>query len=242
MLERLQKVISQAGLASRRQAEKLITEGRVAVNGHVVTELGSKVVINKDKISVDGKLITGEKPVYILLYKPKGVVTTLRDPQGRKTISDFIKDIPQRVYPVGRLDYNTEGLLILTNDGELTHALIHPSKKINKIYSAKISGQASEEKLDLLRAGVQLEDGMTAPALIQRKAYDKIKNETSIEITIHEGKNRQIRRMCEKIGHPVNQLKRIQFAFLTLSGLKRGQYRHLNPIEIEELKVLTQIR
>lgn len=240
MLERLQKVISQSGIASRRQAEKLILEGRVSLNGKTVTELGTKVAIGRDKVRIDGKLIESEKLIYLLFYKPKGVVTTLHDPQGRKNIKEFIKEIPQRVYPVGRLDYNTEGLLLLTNDGELTHSLIHPSKKVDKVYLARVVGRPPEEKLDLLRAGIQLEDGVTSPAIIKQKKYDKDKNETLLEITIHEGKNRQIRRMCETIGHPVNQLKRIQFAFLTLEGLKRGRYRQLSSLEVEELKAMTK--
>lgn len=241
MVERLQKMISQAGLASRRHAEKLIINGRVAVNGRVVTKLGTKVDPQKDKVTVDGKLITGEKFVYILLYKPKGVVTTLNDPQKRKTVVDLIKDVPQRIYPVGRLDYNTEGLLLLTNDGELTNALIHPSKKISKVYRAVVDGYPTEEELDKIRVGMKLEDGMTAPAIVNIIGVDHENNNTTLEITIHEGKNRQIRRMCEKIGHPVKKLKRVKFAFLDLKGVKRGGYRFLTPDEIKELKSLSQL-
>lgn len=238
MVERLQKIISQAGIASRRHAEKLITDGRVTVNGHVVTELGTKVEPRKDKVAVDGKVIAGEKYVYILLHKPKGVVTTLNDPQKRKTVVDLIKDIPERIYPVGRLDYNTEGLLLLTNDGELTNALIHPSRKIRKVYQAIVEGVPAEEKLDRFRVGMKLEDGLTAPALVNIVDVDRERNLTALEIVIHEGKNRQIRRMCEKIGHPVKQLKRIRFAFLDLQGVRRGSYRFLTPTEVTELKNL----
>ncbi|MDD4602063.1 Ribosomal large subunit pseudouridine synthase B [bioreactor metagenome] len=238
MAERLQKIISQAGIASRRHAEKLISDGRVTVNGAVVTELGTKVEPRKDKVAVDGKLIVSEKYVYILLHKPKGVVTTLNDPQKRKTVVDLIKDIPERIYPVGRLDYNTEGLLLLTNDGDLTNALIHPSHNIRKVYLAKVHGVPAEEKLDLFRVGMKLEDGLTAPALVNIIEIDKEKNSTTLEIIIHEGKNRQIRRMCEKIGHSVIQLKRIKFAFLDLKGVRRGSYRYLHQNEVEELKRL----
>ncbi|MGL5514453.1 MAG: pseudouridine synthase [Sporomusa sp.] len=238
MLERLQKVIAQAGIASRRDAEELITAGRVKVNGKTVTELGTKIEPGRDRVSVDGKTLKAEKDVYILLYKPKGVVTTLDDPRGRKTVSDLVAKVPERIYPVGRLDYNTEGLLIMTNDGDLTHTLTHPSHEISKTYLAKVERYPSEDKLDKLRVGIKLEDGVTAPAKINVVAIDREKELTTLEIIIYEGKNRQIRRMCEAIGHPVNNLKRIQYAFLTLEGLHRGQYRHLRASEVEALKQL----
>ena len=226
MAERLQKIISQAGIASRREAENLIKTGRVSVNGKKVTELGTKVEPMRDKVAVDGKLITIEKHVYILLNKPKGVLSTLDDPGGRKTVVDLVADdIPQRIYPVGRLDYNTEGLLLMTNDGELTNSLIHPSRKIFKTYVAKVDGIPLEEKLDLLRAGIKLEDGMTAPAQIDIIEIDHKNNISAVQIIIHEGKNRQIRRMFEAIRYPVKQLKRIKFAFLDLTGVRRGHYQ-----------------
>lgn len=238
MLERLQKVIAQAGIASRRDAEELIKAGRVTVNGKVVTELGTKVEPKRDRIAVDNKLIKAEKYLYILLNKPKGVITALEDPQGRKTVADLVDKIPERIYPVGRLDYNTEGLLIMTNDGDLTNTLTHPSSEIPKTYLAKVQGYPPEEKLDKLRVGIKLEDGMTAPAKINIIAIDQEKELTTLEIVIHEGKNREIRRMCEAIGYPVKNLKRIKIAFLTLEGLRRGQYRQLLPSEVEELKGL----
>ncbi|WP_425061111.1 Ribosomal large subunit pseudouridine synthase B [Sporomusa carbonis] len=238
MLERLQKVIAQAGIASRRDAEELIKAGRVTVNNIVVTELGTKIEPKRDKVAVDGKPLTAEKYVYVLLNKPKGVVTTLEDPRGRKTVADLVANIPERIYPVGRLDYNTEGLLIMTNDGDLTYALTHPSHEIAKTYLAKVEGYPPEEKLDLLRAGIKLEDGITAPAKINIVAVDREKGLTTLEIIIKEGKNRQIRRMCEAIGYPVKNLKRVKIAFLTLEGLRRGQYRQLLPGEVEELKRL----
>ncbi|MDF2572076.1 MAG: rluB [Sporomusa sp.] len=237
-MERLQKVIAQAGIASRRDAEELITAGRVTVNGKVVTELGTKIEPRKDRVAVDGKPLKAEKYVYILLNKPKGVVTTLEDPRGRKTVADIVAKIPERIYPVGRLDYNTEGLLIMTNDGDVTHALTHPSHEIAKTYLAKVEGFPPEEKLDKLRVGIKLEDGVTAPAKINIVDIDREKQLTTLEIVIYEGKNRQIRRMCETIGYPVKNLKRIQYAFLTLEGLHRGQYRQLLASEVEELKRL----
>lgn len=240
MLERLQKVIAQAGVASRRDAEELIKAGKVKVNGKIVTELGSKIEPKRDRVTVDGKPLKAEKNVYILLYKPKGVVTTLDDPRGRKTVAQLVAAIPERIYPVGRLDYNTEGLLIMTNDGDLTHALTHPSHEIAKTYLAKVQGFPPEEKLDKLRVGIKLEDGVTAPAKINIVAIDQEKELTTLEIVIYEGKNRQIRRMCEAIGYPVKNLKRVKFAFLTLEGLRRGQYRQLLAGEVEDLKRLAK--
>lgn len=236
MPERLQKVISQAGIASRRESEELIKAGRVKVNGVVVTELGTKVEPTRDKVAVDNKPIRTEKPVYILLNKPRGIVTTLHDPEGRKTVASLLSDISERIYPVGRLDYNTEGLLLMTNDGELTHALTHPSHEIDKTYRAKVLGRPPEEKLDRLRAGIKLEDGLTAPAKVNAVEYDREKDLTTVEIVITEGRNRQVRRMFEAIGHPVRQLKRVKFAFLTLVGVRRGAYRHLEADEVETLK------
>ena len=165
MEERLQKVLAQAGVASRREAEGYILAGRVKVNGKVVKELGTKVGPDAF-IMVDGHPIHRERKTYLLFYKPRGVVTTMKDPEGRKTVADYVKDIPQRVYPVGRLDYNTEGLLLLTNDGELAQALTHPSHEVDKTYEVTVPGIVPQEKLDLLRVGVKLEDGMTAPAVV----------------------------------------------------------------------------
>ncbi len=235
--ERLQKVISRAGVASRRQAEELILAGKVKVNEQVVTELGVKVS-SKDKVKVDGKLIRRENPVYLLFYKPKGVITTTKDERGRKTVLDYLPRVKERVYPVGRLDYNTEGLLVLTNDGHLTNKMIHPRYELKKVYRARIEGMATEESLDKLRVGVELEDGVTSPALVQKLEYEPMRDYTVIEITIHEGRNRQVRRMCEAIGHPVLQLKRTQVGNLTLEGLRRGQSRELTKEELRELKEL----
>ena len=236
-MERLQKFISQAGLASRRAAEKLIQEGRVSVNGKVVTELGVKVEPLKDKVSVDGKIIkTAAKHVYYILNKPKGYLSTAKDDRDRKTVLDLLPDVKERIYPVGRLDNNTEGLLVLTNDGELMNQLLHPKYEIYKTYVVKIDRTPDEEKLDRLRAGINLEDGMTAPAKLYVTGRDPLRDLTTLEITIHEGKNRQIRRMFAAIGHDVKALKRIEFAGLTLSGLRRGQYRELTENELRQLR------
>lgn len=228
-LERLQKIIARAGICSRREAEKLILDGRVSVDGKIIRELGAKAELNQ-KIRVDGKLLTlDSEKIYIMLNKPRGYVSTAKDERGRKTILELI-DISERIYPIGRLDLNSEGLILLTNDGELTNALIHPRFEVKKTYRAKISGLLTEEKLDLLRAGVELDDGLTAPAEIYMLDKDLV------EITIHEGRNRQVRRMFSAIGCDVKRLRRIKFANLTLDGLKVGKWRELTAEEVVELK------
>jgi 23S rRNA pseudouridine2605 synthase len=239
MAERLQKVISQAGVTSRRDAEKIITAGRVKVNGKTISELGTKVEL-EDVIKIDGKAINREKLVYVLLNKPKGVVTTLKDPEGRETVASLVKDISERIYPVGRLDYHTEGLLLITNDGNLTQAITHPRHHIPKVYEVKVLGLPSDEQLDKLRQGIKLEDGLTQPAKVILLNRDQVKNVSELEVTIFEGKNRQIRRMFEAIGHPVRDLKRTKLAFLTLVGVKRGAYRLLTADEVRRLKSLIQ--
>ena len=231
-MERLQKLIARAGICSRREAEKIISAGRVTVDGKIITELGAKADPSKNKIRVDGKplKICAEK-IYLLLNKPRGYVSTVKDERGRKTVLELLgENFSERVYPVGRLDLNSEGLLILTNDGDLTNALIHPRFEIKKTYRAKISGDVTEEKLDKLRAGIELDDGLTAPA----EVYLLEKN--LVEITIHEGRNRQVRRMFAAIGCDVKRLKRVKFAGLTIDGLKVGQYRELTAEEVAKLK------
>ena len=236
MEERLQKILAAAGVASRREAEKIITAGRVRVNGKIVTELGTKVDPDRARIAVDGKPIKAETKAYYLFYKPRGVVTTMSDPQNRRSIADFVKDLPERVFPVGRLDYNTEGLLLLTNDGALAQALMHPSHEGKKTYLVKVPGIVPDEKLDMLRVGVKLEDGMTAPAVVNLRTYDHEHNFTLFDITIHEGRNRQVRSMCDAIGFPVRELKRIKLGPLTLSNLSRGKFRELSESELAALK------
>lgn len=236
MEERLQKILAAAGIASRREAEKIITAGRVRVNGKIVTELGSKFDADHVQISVDGKPIKAEMKVYYMFYKPRGVVTTMSDPQNRRSIADFVQDLPERVFPVGRLDYNTEGLLLLTNDGALAQALMHPCHEVNKTYLVKVPGIVPQEKFDLLRLGVKLEDGMTAPAVVNLRSYEHEHNFTLFDMTIHEGRNRQVRRMCDAIGYPVRDLKRIKMGPITLSNLARGKFRELTDGELDALK------
>ena len=231
-MERLQKLIARAGICSRREAEKIISAGRVTVDGKIITELGAKADPSKNKIRVDGKLLRfNAEKIYILLNKPRGYVSTAHDERGRKTVLDLLgENFSGRVYPVGRLDLNSEGLILLTNDGDLTNALIHPRYEVAKTYRAKISGTVTEEKLDKLRAGVELDDGLTAPAEVYLLEDDLV------EVTIHEGRNRQVRRMLAAVGCDVKRLRRIKFAGLTLDGLKVGKWRMLTADEIARLK------
>ncbi len=232
---RLQKYISRCGITSRRKAEKLITDGRVKVDGNIVTELGTKIDKTKNKVQVDNKYIElEENKVYILLNKPVGYVTTLRDEKDRKIVTDLIDGINERIYPVGRLDKNTSGLLLITNDGELTHKLTHPSFEVDKTYLALVEGIPNENKLEIFSKGLDIEDYVTAPAKI--KILNKNKNESVLEITIHEGRNRQVRKMCAAIGHPVKQLQRISLGDLKLGNLQESKWRHLNNEEVDFLK------
>ncbi|QDX93730.1 rRNA pseudouridine synthase [Brevibacillus laterosporus] len=236
MEERLQKVLAQAGVASRRSCEELIKQGRVKVNGQVITELGTKVTASVDQILVDNKSIAQEEHVYVLLHKPTGVITSMSDPEGRKTVRDLIKQIPQRVYPVGRLDFDTSGLLIMTNDGELANRLAHPSFEMDKVYRAWVKGIPTSESVLRLAKGIKLEDGMTSPGKAKILERDTNKNRTLLELTIHEGRNRQVRRMCQAIGHPVVTLQRIRISFLMLGNLGLGSYRFLQKEEVERLQ------
>ena len=236
MEERLQKILAAAGVASRREAERMILAGRVAVDGVVINELGSKFDAAKCKITVDGNpLEAKEDKMYYIFNKPKGVVTTMKDEHGRKCIADYTQDLPVRVYPVGRLDFNTEGLLLLTNDGELAQALMHPSHEVGKTYVARVEGIVPREKLELLEKGVRLEDGMTAPAKVKLRSCDPGKKQTIFALTIHEGRNRQVRRMCDAIGHPVIELQRVQEGPLKLDNLPKGKLRELTVNELVAL-------
>lgn len=232
-MERLQKIIAHSGYCSRRKAEKLITEGKVLVNGKIITDLGTKVSY-QDQISINGNNLKTEEKEYILLYKPRGVVTTTSDEKGRKTILDLI-DTKNRLYPVGRLDYDTSGVILLTNDGNLTNKLIHPKNNIEKVYIAKLEGIINKEKLGILCRGVYIDNRKTAKAKAKIKKIDKKKNTSIVELIIHEGRNHQVKKMFEKIGYKVIKLKREVFAGLSLSGLTSGKYRHLS---IKEVKTL----
>lgn len=238
VLERLQKILAQAGVASRRKCEELIQNGQVQVNGKTVTELGTKADPAADAITVNGKPIRSEKKVYLMMNKPKGVITSAADPQGRKVVTDYLKEIKERVYPIGRLDYDTEGLLLLTNDGEFANLLTHPSHHVPKTYLATVKGVPHGSALERLKKGIMLDDGMTAPAEAEYQDVDPENNSATITITIHEGRNRQVRRMFEAISHPVVRLKRIRFGELGLQNLKRGRFRHLTPQEVKELRDL----
>jgi len=241
--ERLQKVLAQAGVASRRHAEQLILEGRVSVNGVKISVLGYKVGIN-DHIEVDGKPVQrSERLHYYLLNKPVGVITSVLDPQGRPTVLDLLKNVPERVYPVGRLDFDTSGALLLTNDGELAHRLMHPSYGVEKTYRVWVQGPVGIKALENLRQGVLLEDGNTAPAKVERVSGVSKSNKTSgkpleiLEVTIHEGRNRQVRRMFAAVGYPVLKLERIRFGSLRPgNALLPGAYRALTKAEIKELR------
>lgn len=232
-MERLQKVIANAGFTSRRNAEKLILEGKVKVNDIVINELGYKVT-NKDEIKIDDVLLEKDSNVYYLLNKPRGVVSTTEDDKNRKTVVDLI-NTNVRIYPVGRLDYDTTGLLLLTNDGKLANFMTHPKNKIEKVYVAKIEGKLLPNELYLLKNGVVIDNIKTSKSKVKIKNYDYKTNTSIVEITIHEGKNHQVKRMFEKVNHKVLKLKRERISFLTLDGLKSGEYR---PLSIKEVKLL----
>ncbi|MGM9925965.1 MAG: pseudouridine synthase [Bacillus sp. (in: firmicutes)] len=235
-MERLQKVIAHSGVASRRKAEELIVDGKVTVNGEVVRTLGTKVGPS-DKVEVNGVPLTSEAPVYYMLNKPRGVISAVQDDKNRKVVTDFFPMVKERIYPIGRLDYDTSGLLLLTNDGEFANALMHPKHEVEKVYVAKVKGIPMREALKKLQYGVKLEDGMTAPANVKVLSIDKKKNTAIIQIGIHEGRNRQVRRMFDAIGHPVMKLKREKYGSLTLRGLNTGDARELTPHEVKQLRV-----
>jgi 23S rRNA pseudouridine2605 synthase len=232
--ERIQKIMARMGLASRRGAEEIISEGRVTVNGRIATT-GVKADPSKDHIKVDGKLLIRPEPkVYLALNKPRGVVTSLADPEGRPTVKDYLRGVKYRVFPAGRLDYDSEGLILLTNDGDFANRLLHPSRKIPKTYAVKVKGIISEEKMNKLRQGVRLEDGRTQPA--RARFLRESETNSWIEITITEGRRRQVRRMVEAVGHPALKLRRISIGGLKLGGLKTGEIRSLTDRELNILR------
>ncbi|UOF92922.1 rRNA pseudouridine synthase [Fodinisporobacter ferrooxydans] len=231
--------MAQAGIASRRKCEEMILQGNVRVNGQIVRELGTKVNIATDQILVQGQPLQKQGYACVLLNKPTGYITTAMDTHNRPTVMDLVKSVPVRIYPVGRLDLDTSGLLLLTNDGELTNRLIHPRYHVEKTYRVKAKGLIPESGLERLESGVPLDDGITAPARLEHVQYGK--NWTVLHLTIHEGRNRQVRRMLETIGHPVLELERIQMGPLTLAGVARGQFRHLTKQELQSLYELVSL-
>lgn len=235
-MERLQKVIANSGVASRRKAEELILNGRVKVDGKVILELGMKVS-DKAKIEVDNVLISKQDKVYYILNKPREIITSTKDEHGRKTVTDLI-DEERRIYPVGRLDYDTTGIIILTNDGDFANLLMHPRNEIDKVYVAKVKGIPLPSDLMKLKTGVIIDGVKTKKARVKLKKIDKENNTSIIELTIHEGKNHQVKKMFESIGYEVLKLKREKIAFLDLTGLKSGEYRKLNPKEVNRLYAL----
>lgn len=236
MEQRLQKLLAAAGLASRREAEKIIAAGRVAVNGRVVTEPGVKADPDRDVITVDGKPIDlHPQMVYVLLNKPRGYTSTRRDPHAPRVVTDMVKDVGVPLYPVGRLDVDTEGLLILTNDGDFTFKMTHPRHQVPKTYRAEVVGLVSQDILKHMARGVLLEDGMTNPAKVHMVALNTARQSSIVDITITEGRNRQVRRMFETVGHPVARLTRMSIGNLSIGKLKPGEWRFLTPKEVEGL-------
>lgn len=238
-MERLQKVIAQTGYCSRRKAEELIQDGKVEVNGKVIKEMGVKVNYDDD-ITINGESLNlKEDKVYYVLNKPRGIITSTSDEKNRKTVIDLIEET-KRIYPVGRLDYDTTGVLLLTNDGELTNLLIHPRSNIEKLYIAKINGIPSKEEIIRLSKGVIIDGKKTSKAKVKIKRINKKLNTSLLEITIHEGRNHQIKKMIESIGYEVIRLRREKFAFLDVDSLKPGEYRKLSIKEVKSLYALTQ--
>jgi 23S rRNA pseudouridine2605 synthase len=244
-LERLQKIIAHAGFASRREAESMIREGRVTVNGKVVTELGSKADPNRDHVKVDGKLITrAETHRYILLYKPKEVMSTVNDPEGRKTAVDLVKGVRERIYPVGRLDYQSEGLLLLTNDGDLAYKVSHPKHGSVKTYHVKVRGVPDERIIGKLERGITIEGKRTVPCEIERmKTTGRGEDEGNswYEVKLREGRNQQIRKMFKAVGHPVSKLRRVAIGPIADPKLTPGDWRELTKHEVKMLATMQEM-
>lgn len=234
MEERLQKILAQAGVASRRAAEEMITAGRVRVNGRLVRELGTKADPRRDKVEVDGERLVAERHAYVVMHKPRGVVSTMSDPEGRPTVAELVRGVGARLYPVGRLDFHTSGTLLLTNDGEFAHGLLHPREGVPKTYVVKVQGVPSDAMLERWRTGVELDDGKTRPCQVRFLREEAGKG--WLEVTLTEGRNQQIRRMGEATGHPVMRLARLSFGGVTSDGLRPGEWRPLSPDELTELK------
>lgn len=233
--ERLQKVIAQAGIASRREAEKMILAGRVRVDGQVVTKLGTKVS-SIEQVVVDNQPIERESHHTYIFYKPRGVISAVKDNKGRKTVADYFTDLPYRLYPVGRLDYDTSGLLLMTNDGELANLLMHPRNEVDKVYVAKIKGILQPDEIKALKKGVQIGRYKTKPAQIKVLKTNPRAQTQIVQLTIHEGHYHQVKEMFKAVNHLVDKLSRERYSFLDLQGLISGQYRELNHKEVDRLK------
>lgn len=233
-LERLQKVIAQSGVTSRRKAEQLILEGKVKVNNKIITVLGTKVSL-QDEIEVEGIPLEKEEHVYYMLYKPRGVISSVSDNKGRKTVIDFFPEVEERIYPIGRLDYDSSGIILLTNDGEFANLLMHPKHGVEKVYVAKVRGIPSKEELSRLKKGVKVDNDLLKTVRYHILSKDRKKNTAVLELTLIEGKNRHVRRMMEAIGYPVQKLKREKYGSLTLDGLQPGDARPLNPKEMKQM-------
>ncbi len=234
---RLQQYMAACGVASRRASEKFIVDGRVSVNGHRA-ELGQRVDPNVDRVTIDGKPLATESKVYILLNKPRGIVTSAKDTHHRKTVLDCVQGVNARLFPVGRLDMDVGGAIILTNDGDLAYRLMHPKFEVEKVYEAWVQGDLTRETVKRLEQGVQLEDGMSAPA--KAAILSSGRGATLVQLTLHEGRNREVKRMCEEVGHPVLELKRVAFGLLQVRGLRPGEWRHLVGEELTRLLALGQ--
>ena len=233
MEERLQKYMANCGVASRRKCEELILAGKVKVNGILVNELGAKVDPENDTVEYDGKIINKEeKKIYIMLNKPEGYICSVKDEKERKTVLDLVK-VKERIYPIGRLDYDSSGLILLTNDGEVYNKIIHPRKEIIKKYIVIVKNKITEKDVKAFKEGIDIGGYITAPASLKNINFDEEKNISTIEVSIHEGKNRQIRRMCSALSHDVISLKRISIGDIKLAYLKKGEYRELNSEEIK---------
>lgn len=238
-MERLQKVIAHAGVASRRKAEQLIVDGKVKVNGKTITELGTKVSQNDD-VEVNGVPIDKEEPVYYLLYKPRGVISSVSDDKGRKVVTDYLPEVKERIFPIGRLDYDTSGVLLLTNDGEFANQLMHPSHEVDKVYVVKTKGIPASEHMKQLKKGISHEGEKLKAVHAKVLSTDRQKNTAIVQVILHEGKNRQVRRMFDALGFPVDKLKRERYGMMDVQGMNAGDYRPLKPHEVKQLRQLAE--
>ncbi|MCA0970298.1 rRNA pseudouridine synthase [Halobacillus litoralis] len=238
-MERLQKVIAHAGVASRRKAEQLIVDGKVKVNGETVTELGTKVTPNDD-IEVNGVPIDKEEPVYFLLYKPRGVISSVKDDKGRKVVTDYLPEVQERIFPIGRLDYDTSGVLLLTNDGDFANLLMHPSHEVDKEYIVKTKGIPSSDHMKKLKKGISVDGDYLKAVHAKVMSTESKRNTAIVKVILHEGKNRQVRRMFDALGFPVDKLKRERYGMIGLHGMNAGDYRPLKPHEVKQLRQLAE--